>query len=127
MGAGAGDYAHYLAVAVSAAREAGSIIAAAFDKPPSQLQNKFNFCDLVTETDQQCEKLVLERLQQAFPQHKFIGEETTAAEGSSELTDEPTWMCELITHAAPSPTCRASALALAWVFSLICVTFTVLR
>ena len=36
--------------------------------------------DLVTETDKRCEALVLERIRQAFPDHKFIGEEGSAAQ-----------------------------------------------
>jgi fructose-1,6-bisphosphatase/inositol monophosphatase family enzyme len=36
--------------------------------------------DLVTETDKKCEELVLSRIQAAFPDHKFIGEEGSAAQ-----------------------------------------------
>lgn len=36
--------------------------------------------DLVTETDKKCEALVLDRIRQAFPDHKFIGEEGSAAQ-----------------------------------------------
>ncbi|KAG5374530.1 hypothetical protein IGI04_042144, partial [Brassica rapa subsp. trilocularis] len=50
--------------------------------------------DLVTETDKKCEELVFNHLKQLFPNHKFIGEETTAANGVSELTDEPTWIVD---------------------------------
>lgn len=33
--------------------------------------------------------------QDAFPSHQFIGEEGSAEQGfASELTDEPTWMCD---------------------------------
>ena len=48
--------------------------------------------DLVTATDKQCEEVILSSIRQAFPDHKFIGEEGSAAQGyTSELTDEPTW------------------------------------
>ncbi|KAL0353295.1 UNVERIFIED_CONTAM: Inositol-phosphate phosphatase [Sesamum angustifolium] len=50
--------------------------------------------DLVTETDKACEELVFNFLKQRFPDHKFIGEETTAACGASELTPEPTWIVD---------------------------------
>ena len=36
--------------------------------------------DLVTETDKKCEALVLGRIRAAFPDHKFIGEEGSAAQ-----------------------------------------------
>ena len=38
--------------------------------------------DLVTVTDQQCERVIMERIQAEFPGHKFIGEEQAAALGS---------------------------------------------
>jgi hypothetical protein len=51
--------------------------------------------DLVTETDKQCEALVLSRIRAAFPDHKFIGEEGSAAQGfTDELTEAPTWMVD---------------------------------
>ncbi|KAG9147417.1 hypothetical protein Leryth_019654 [Lithospermum erythrorhizon] len=50
--------------------------------------------DLVTETDKACKDLIFNYLKQKFPSHKFIGEETTAAYGITELTDEPTWIVD---------------------------------
>ncbi|PHT54418.1 Inositol monophosphatase 2 [Capsicum baccatum] len=50
--------------------------------------------DLVTETDKACEDLIFNHLKQHFPTHKFIGEETSAATGDFELTDEPTWIVD---------------------------------
>lgn len=77
--------------------------------------------DLVTETDKECEALILAAIQGAFPSHKFIGEEGSAAQArlpragtpralsprllclsgplaaqgfTAELTDEPTWMVD---------------------------------
>ncbi|TKY72239.1 Inositol monophosphatase 3 [Spatholobus suberectus] len=50
--------------------------------------------DLVTETDKACEELIFNHLKQLYPAHKFIGEETTAACGTTELTDEPTWIVD---------------------------------
>ena len=51
--------------------------------------------DLVTETDKQCEELVLNAIRTAFPTHEFIGEEGSAAQGfTAELTDAPTWMVD---------------------------------
>lgn len=50
--------------------------------------------DLVTETDKACEDLIFNHLKNKFPEHKFIGEETSAAFGTSELTDDPTWIVD---------------------------------
>lgn len=87
-------YKHELEVAVQAAKDAGRVIAAAF-RQPKNITEKANAADLVTETDQQAEKLILGRIRAAFPDHHFIGEEQSAAQGfASGLTDEPTWMCD---------------------------------
>ena len=51
--------------------------------------------DLVTETDKRCEALVHAHLSAAFPSHRFIGEEESAAQGfTDQLTDDPTWMVD---------------------------------
>ena len=49
----------------------------------------------MTETDRKCEACILERVRQQFPDHKFIGEEGSADQGStSALTDAPTWIVD---------------------------------
>lgn len=51
--------------------------------------------DLVTNTDKQCEALIMETIQSHFPDHLFIGEETSASQGfCGELTSQPTWMVD---------------------------------
>ncbi|GLJ06916.1 hypothetical protein SUGI_0052430 [Cryptomeria japonica] len=50
--------------------------------------------DLVTETDKACEELVFKFLKEKYPDHQFIGEETSTVYGTSELTDEPTWIID---------------------------------
>ncbi len=45
--------------------------------------------DLVTETDQKCEKIILKLLQDAFPDHRFVGEESTFAAGDAESVRGP--------------------------------------
>ena len=51
--------------------------------------------DLVTETDKQCEALVLSAIRTAFPTHEFIGEEGSAEQGfTADLTTAPTWMVD---------------------------------
>eukprot|EP00955_Chlamydomonas_euryale_P105743 365661-Chlamydomonas_euryale.AAC.28 len=66
-----GEYDEYLAVAVDAAKAAGGVIAEAFRKPKN-VEHK-GAVDLVTETDQQCETLVHERIRAAFPSHRCLG------------------------------------------------------
>lgn len=49
--------------------------------------------DLVTETDKACEQLIYNALNRSYPDHKFIGEEGSSAQGFTDgLTAEPTWM-----------------------------------
>ncbi|KAG8062681.1 hypothetical protein GUJ93_ZPchr0003g16518 [Zizania palustris] len=51
--------------------------------------------DLVTETDKACEDLIFNHLRKHYPDHKFIGEETSAALGATaDLTDDPTWIVD---------------------------------
>lgn len=59
--------------------------------PLRGVENKSDF-DLVTETDKMSENLILGHLKRCFPTHKFIGEESAAAD--VVLTDEPTWMVD---------------------------------
>lgn len=82
----------FLAVAVDAAKRAGEIIRKGFYQI-KHVEHKGQV-DLVTETDKECEVLIFNHLKQHFPNHKFIGEETTAACGITELTDEPTWIVD---------------------------------
>ncbi|KAH0933789.1 hypothetical protein HID58_010906 [Brassica napus] len=82
----------FLAAAVDAAQKAGEVTRKGFYET-KHVEHKGQV-DLVTETDKKCEELVFNHLKQLFPNHKFIGEETTAANGVSELTDEPTWIVD---------------------------------
>ncbi|GJP49974.1 hypothetical protein CLOM_g9131 [Closterium sp. NIES-68] len=82
----------YLQVAVAAARQAGEVIRSSFHAP-KDVQHKGKV-DLVTETDKQCEALILQHISAAFPSHKFIGEEASAVGGTAGLTDDPTWMVD---------------------------------
>ncbi|RYR12074.1 hypothetical protein Ahy_B04g069601 isoform D [Arachis hypogaea] len=85
----------FLASAVDAARKAGEVI---FIIRKGFYQTKHvehkGQVDLVTETDKACEDLIFNHLKNLYPTHKFIGEETTAACGTTELTDEPTWIVD---------------------------------
>ncbi|KAN0061762.1 hypothetical protein ACQY0O_005755 [Thecaphora frezii] len=57
---------------------------------------KKNTADLVTETDQATEALVKREIAAAYPDHKFIGEESWAAGEENQLTDDPTWIIDPI-------------------------------
>ncbi|OMO76932.1 Inositol monophosphatase [Corchorus capsularis] len=87
-----GSVEHFLATAIDAAKKAGEIIRKGFYQT-KHVEHKGQV-DLVTETDKSCEDTVFNHLKEHYPSHKFIGEETTAACGTSELTDEPTWIVD---------------------------------
>jgi myo-inositol-1(or 4)-monophosphatase len=62
-----------LETAVEIAREAGALIVTFYERRvPFELKGEF---DLVTEADRASEKLIVERLQAAFPQHGIVAEE----------------------------------------------------
>ncbi|PSR98403.1 Inositol monophosphatase [Actinidia chinensis var. chinensis] len=86
------SYSEFLAIAIDAAKEAGEVIRKGFYQT-KHVEHKGQV-DLVTETDKACEDLIFNHLKLHFPDHKFIGEETTAACGVTELTDEPTWIVD---------------------------------
>eukprot|EP01025_Chloroclados_australasicus_P016298 TRINITY_DN18126_c0_g2_i5.p1 TRINITY_DN18126_c0_g2~~TRINITY_DN18126_c0_g2_i5.p1 ORF type:complete len:317 (+),score=44.56 TRINITY_DN18126_c0_g2_i5:105-953(+) len=89
------NYEQYLKVALEAAKEAGAVIKDAFNGTKNVVHK--GAVDLVTETDKQCEKLVYEKLRDAFPEHKFIGEEGSAEQGFTDtITDSPTWIVDPI-------------------------------
>ena len=84
------SYAKFQEVAVTAAQAAGQLIEEAFNKDKSiEFKGKL---DLVTATDKDCEVTIFKAIREAFPDHKFIGEEGSAAQGfTNDLTDAPTW------------------------------------
>ncbi|KAJ8303054.1 hypothetical protein KUTeg_019450 [Tegillarca granosa] len=57
---------------------------------------KGSFADLVTETDQRVEKLIIDSFKEKYPTHKFIGEESVADGHKCEWTDDPTWIIDPI-------------------------------
>ncbi|KAL2918204.1 hypothetical protein HK105_202131 [Polyrhizophydium stewartii] len=88
----------FLDTARGVAREAGALIRAAFDGRSHAIDFKeTNAADLVTQTDRAVEDLCLRRLAEAFPEHAFIGEETTSAAAPAARTalgDRPTWIID---------------------------------
>ncbi|KAL0300879.1 UNVERIFIED_CONTAM: putative MO25-like protein [Sesamum radiatum] len=89
-----GSVEDFLARAVDAAKSAGELIRSAFYQT-KRVEHKGEV-DLVTETDKKCEEVIFDFLKLQYPDHKLIGEETAAACGTIELTDEPTWIVDPI-------------------------------
>ncbi|CAH1269417.1 IMPA1 [Branchiostoma lanceolatum] len=79
--------------AVEVARQAGEEIRRAFSSE-KRIETKSCAVDLVTETDQKVEKMIISTLREKFPTHSFIGEESAAAGEKVELTDNPTWIID---------------------------------
>jgi len=84
-----------LATAKHAALLAGEQIAAAWQTRGEVKDTKSNATDLVTETDQRCEDMIIKLLREKYPEHHIIGEET-AGSSKYELTDGPTWTIDPI-------------------------------
>ncbi|KAM3593682.1 uncharacterized protein V6R79_019121 [Siganus canaliculatus] len=79
--------------AVQVARKAGEEIRKAGEmeiKP----QTKSSTVDLVTQTDERVEKIIIGDLKKKFPEHCFIGEESVAKGQPCILTDKPTWIID---------------------------------
>ena len=71
--------------------------------------------DLVTETDKECEKLIFGRLKEAFPDHNFIGEEESSAQGfTAGLTQAPTWMVDPVDGERGLPSRTHKRLCMLW-------------
>ncbi|XP_053571136.1 inositol monophosphatase 1 [Bombina bombina] len=81
--------------AVIIARKAGSVICSALKEEVS-IMLKSSPADLVTETDQKVEEMIISSIKEKFPSHSFIGEESVAAGKESILTDNPTWIIDPI-------------------------------
>lgn len=73
----------FLNTATTAARKAGQMITRAFqDVKIIEVRDKGRF-DYVTELDQRVEKLLIESLREAYPEHAILGEESGLLEGDS--------------------------------------------
>ncbi|XP_027875859.1 inositol monophosphatase 1 isoform X2 [Xiphophorus couchianus] len=81
--------------AVAVARKAGEVVCEALSDD-RKVMTKSSGVDLVTQTDQKVEKLIIQSVKEKFPQHRFIGEESVAAGEPSILTDDPTWIIDPI-------------------------------
>uniref|UniRef100_A0A3Q1JSN6 Inositol-1-monophosphatase n=2 Tax=Anabas testudineus TaxID=64144 RepID=A0A3Q1JSN6_ANATE len=80
---------------VEVTKKAGKMICEALQKDIAIMQ-KSSPVDLVTETDQKVEQLIISSIKEKYPTHSFIGEESVAAGAPSVLTDNPTWIIDPI-------------------------------
>ncbi|KAM9712277.1 inositol monophosphatase 1-like [Menidia menidia] len=80
---------------VEVTKRAGKMIREALQKDIAVMQ-KSSPVDLVTETDQKVEQLIISSIKEKYPTHSFIGEESVAAGAPSVLTDNPTWIIDPI-------------------------------
>ncbi|PAV84084.1 hypothetical protein WR25_21182 [Diploscapter pachys] len=90
------DEQKFFDVALGLVQTAGRLVRDAFDTPTSVVMIKSSSTDLVTETDQAVEKMLIDGLSKAFPDHKFIGEESVSGGAKIEFTDAPTWIIDPI-------------------------------
>lgn len=80
--------------------------------------------DLVTETDQQVEKLLMDGIRAKYPDHQFIGEEESSDGKKAVLTDAPTWIIDPVdgtmnfVHSFPH-----SAISVALLVNKVILTF----
>ncbi|CAF90281.1 unnamed protein product, partial [Tetraodon nigroviridis] len=81
--------------AVTAARGAGQVVREAL-REDRKVMTKSSSVDLVTQTDQKVEQLIIQSVKEKYPTHRFIGEESVAAGEPCVLSDEPTWIIDPI-------------------------------
>ncbi|KIL00803.1 hypothetical protein PAXRUDRAFT_129061 [Paxillus rubicundulus Ve08.2h10] len=87
-----------LTFTVNLARTAGTLILEGSQaiQSTSDINEKKNAVDLVTQYDVAVENLVMGEIQKAYPTFKFIGEESYSSGAHQELTDEPTFCVDPI-------------------------------
>jgi len=86
-------YETYLQLALSLAKEAGEVIRASWNRP-KKIDTKSSIIDCVTQTDRDCEKIIIDGIKKHFPDHRFIAEESHKESGVYDVTDEPTWLVD---------------------------------
>lgn len=89
------DWTDCLNFGISIAKQASEVVLAAFNGQ-KEVRLKSSPADLVTETDQRVEKMLISSIRKQYPQHRFIGEESVAAGEPLDLTDQPTWIIDPI-------------------------------
>ncbi|XP_078101011.1 inositol monophosphatase 1-like, partial [Sander vitreus] len=91
----ADDWQNAMDHAVALARRAGEVVREALQHD-RKVMTKSCSVDLVTQTDQKVETLIIQSVKEKFPTHRFIGEESVAAGEVCVLTDSPTWIIDPI-------------------------------
>ena len=81
--------------AINIAQIAGKLVREAF-YAEKNIDTKDHKTDLVTETDQESERIIKNHFKEKFPTHSFIGEESVAGGEKCNLTDNPTWIIDPI-------------------------------
>lgn len=89
------DIERFFCKALELVKESGALVQRAFGEG-KQVETKSEFTDLVTQYDRQVEQLLIGKLREEYPNHKFIGEESVAPGIKSELTNDPTWIIDPI-------------------------------
>lgn len=89
------DLDNYFDVVLKLTKEAGEIVRERIWEI-KQVETKSCEIDLVTEIDQQVEKMLITSIGSHFPEHKFIGEESTINGIKVVLSDDPTWIIDPI-------------------------------
>eukprot|EP00965_Chrysotila_dentata_P057892 1919133-Pleurochrysis_carterae.AAC.1 len=91
----------WLEAAESVARAAGKRIREAHEQRnvSFHVEHKgptMKHVDLVTALDKECEELIISQLRQKFPDHCFLGEESSAVAGAGPLAlaEAPTWIID---------------------------------
>ena len=90
------DYEAILLVAKQAAKAAGAEIQRVWWEETNSLTIKSSNVDLVTETDEKAEQLIIDIIHSTYPTHQIIGEESSGADCHYTLTEEPTWTIDPI-------------------------------
>ncbi|XP_029043687.1 inositol-phosphate phosphatase-like [Osmia bicornis bicornis] len=84
----------YYEFAIKLTHDAAQILKTAINGM-KKVDEKLGDWDLVTEYDRKIEDVIIGNLKSKFPNHRFIGEESTGKE-LPELTDDPTWIIDPI-------------------------------
>ncbi|XP_014292833.1 inositol monophosphatase 1 [Halyomorpha halys] len=87
------DIHKYFESAVPLVKQVGEIVRENIYKEKT-VDLKESRVDFVTETDKQVEEILINGLQSIYPNHKFIGEESTSEINKVKLTDDPTWIID---------------------------------
>ncbi|KAJ8668713.1 hypothetical protein QAD02_010376 [Eretmocerus hayati] len=84
----------YYELVLALVKQGGQLIRENISKQKT-IVTKSSEVDLVTETDQMVERLLIDGISAKYPDHRFVGEEgTSEMKKRVELTDAPTWIID---------------------------------